>query len=218
MILRIIIIVFVICVVLYALYKQDKYNIYKESFADLNTPQPFSQLNLNNHCNKDLSVPSSQQAQKFTNSCINNWDNTFSVGDKNIYFKSQQYVYVPPPSGSSLNRYPTINDYLTSLFATDLCKTNESKIKTLVLNRLSKLEATIQNNKTFYDSKQTTYENSYESLNDKFNQFLDNVVNDNVSLKELINDPELFIKDIKYLYDNDTTLLLQDLESVDVFF
>ena len=195
-----IIIIALICVVLYTLYKQNEHNTYKETFANLNTPQPFSQLNLNNHCNKDLSVPSSQQAQQFTNSCINNWDNTFSVGDKNIYFKSQQYVYVPPPSGSSVNSYPTINDYLTSLFATDLCKTNESKIKTLVSNRLSELGATIQKNKTFYDGKQTTYENSYESLNDNLNQFLYNVVNDNISLKELINDPELFIKDITYLY------------------
>lgn len=218
MIIHIIIIVFVICVVLYALYKQYEHDTYKELFYNIPTPFRRPQLNINNHCNKDLSIPRSQQAQQFTktkNSCVNNWDNTYYVGDKNLYFNSQQDVYVPPPSGSSVKRkrYPSIHDYLTSLFATELCKENKSKIKNLVSNRLYELDANakVRSNKSFYDGKQKTYENSYESLNDNFNQFLDNVVNDNISLKELINDPELFIKDIKYLYDNDKTLLLQDL-------
>lgn len=212
MIIHIIIIVFVICAVLYALYKQNEYNTYKETFANLPVPLPFSKLNRSFHCNKDLSIPHDQQSQQSID-CVNNWDNTYSVGDKNIYFNSQQDVYVPPPSGSSVKRkgYPSIHDYLTSFFATELCKENKSKIKNTVTTRLSELNAKVRSNKSFYDGKQKTYEKSYESLNDNFNQFLDNVVNDNISLKELINDPELFIKDIKYLYHNDKTLLLQDL-------
>ena len=204
MIIHIIIIVFVICVVLYALYKQDEHDTYKELFDNI--------PNIKNYCNKDLSIPRSQQAQQFTktNSCVNNWDNTYSVGKKNIYFHSQQNVYVPSPSnsGSGASTYQNIHEYLRTFFDTDLCSENKPTIKGTVKTTLQPLITDInskQNKQSFYNDIKKEYTKTFEPLHDNFQQFMDIVVRDNINInmEELIDDPDLFFEDVAYLVDPD---------------